>query len=59
LAALAQLVSVAAIFASSGFLAGGGAIAPIAFFLAAIWVVAVSVLMMQRNGVPPVALTEP
>src|SRR4051794_28648131 len=41
--ALAQLVSVAAIFASSGFFAGGGAMALIAFLLALIWVVAVSV----------------
>jgi len=58
-AALAQLLSVAAIFASSGFLAAGGAMAPIAFLAAAIWVVAVSVLMIQRGGVPPVVRTEP
>jgi TM2 domain-containing membrane protein YozV len=58
-AAVAQLLSVAPIFASSGFFAGGGAIAPVAFFAAAIWVVAVSVLMIQRDGVPPVMRTEP
>ena len=58
-AALAQLLSVAAIFVSSGFLAAGGAMAPIAFFAAAIWVVAVSVLMIQRGGLPPVVRTEP
>jgi hypothetical protein len=58
-AAVAQLVSVAAIFASSGFLAAGGAMGFIAFISAALWVIAVSGLMMQRGGVPPVVRTEP
>jgi hypothetical protein len=58
-AAAAQLVSIAAIFASKGFFAAGGAMAFIAFFSAAAWVVAVSVLMIQRGGVPPVVRTEP
>ena len=54
-----QLVSVAAIFASSGFFAAGGAFAFIAFLSAFVWVVAVSVLMIQRAGVPPIVRTEP
>jgi hypothetical protein len=58
-AALAQLLSVAAIFASSGFFAAGGAMAFISFISAVVWVVAVSLLMMQRGGVPPVVRTEP
>ena len=58
-AALAQLLGVAAIFASSGFFAGGGAMGFIAFIASAVWVIAVSVLMMQRDGVPPVVRTEP
>lgn len=58
-AAVLQLITVAAIFAGSGFFAGGGAMAFIGFLAALIWVVAVSVLMMQRDGVPPVARTDP
>jgi hypothetical protein len=58
-AAAAQLVSIAAIFASKGFFAAGGAMAFVAFFSAAVWVIAVSVLMIQRGGVPPVVRTEP
>ena len=58
-AAAAQLLSVAAIFASKGFFATGGAMAFISFFSAVVWVVAVSLLMMQRGGVPPVVRTEP
>jgi hypothetical protein len=57
--AVVQLVSVAAIFAGSGFFAGGGAFAFIAFAAAVAWVIAVSVLMIQRGGVPPVVRTEP
>ena len=59
IAAVAQLVSVSAIFASSGFFAAGGAMGFIAFISAIIWIVAVSVLMIQRDGVPPVVRTEP
>jgi hypothetical protein len=58
-AAVAQLVSVAAIFASKGFFAAGGAIGFIGFIAAAVWVVAVSLLMIQRGSVPPVVRTEP
>jgi hypothetical protein len=58
-AAVAQLLSVAAIFASSGFFAAGGAMGFIGFILAVVWVIAVSVLMIQRGGVPPVVRTEP
>jgi hypothetical protein len=42
-----QLVSTIAIFASSGFFAAGGAFAPLAFLIAAIWIIAVSVVMMR------------
>lgn len=59
IAAVAQLVSVSAIFASSGFFAAGGAMGLIAFLAALIWIVAVSVVMMQRDGVPPVVRTDP
>jgi hypothetical protein len=58
-AAAAQLLTLIGLFAESGFLAGGGAFAIIAFFIAAIWVVATSVVIMQRNGMPPVARTPP
>jgi hypothetical protein len=58
-AAVAQLLSVAAIFASSGFFAAGGAMGFIGFILAVVWVIAVSVLMIQRGGLPPVVRTEP
>jgi hypothetical protein len=58
--AVTQLVAGVALFAESGFFASGGAfptyIAPFAAFL---WVIAVSVLMMRRDGVPPVPRTAP
>ncbi len=59
IAALAQLLSIAPIFASKGFFAGGGAIGFIGFFAAVVWVVAVSLLMIQRGALPPVVRTEP
>jgi hypothetical protein len=57
--AAAQVVSLIALFADSGFFAGGGAFAFIAFFVAAIWIVGTSVAIMRRDGVPPVARTAP
>lgn len=57
--ALIQLVSALALVAKSGFFATGGAMGFIAPLAGILWVVAVSVLMMRRDAVPPVALTEP
>jgi hypothetical protein len=58
--AVLQLVAGVALFVESGFLASGGAlptyIAPLAAFA---WVIAVSVLMMRRDAVPPVPRTAP
>jgi hypothetical protein len=58
--ALLQVLAGVALFAESGFFATGGAlptyIAPLAAFL---WVVGVSVLMIRRDGTPPVARTAP
>lgn len=59
IAALAQLLTIPALFASSGFFAAGGPMAFLGFLIAAIWIIAVSVLMIQRDGVPPVVRTEP
>ena len=58
-AAAAQLISLFALRVESGFFAGGGAFAFIAFFVAVVWIVGTSVVMMQRDGVPPVARTTP
>ena len=57
--AVIQLVSALALVAKSGFFATGGAMGFIAPLAGILWVVAVSVLMMRRDAVPPVALTEP
>jgi hypothetical protein len=58
--ALLQVLAGLSLFVESGFFAAGGAlptfIAPIAAFL---WIVGVSVLMMRRDGTPPVARTAP
>ena len=58
--AVFQVVAGLALFVESGLFASGGAfptyIAPIAAFL---WVIAASVLMMRRDGTPPVARTAP
>ncbi|MEA2308847.1 MAG: hypothetical protein QOI65_1133, partial [Thermoleophilaceae bacterium] len=60
LVALIQAVGGVSLFATSGAFASGGAftafVAPAAGTL---WVVAVSVLLMRRDAVPPVARTEP
>src|SRR2546423_3390063 len=57
--AVLQLVAGFALIAKSGFLAAGGAMGFIAPITALLWVIGVSVMMMQRDGVPPVPLAEP
>lgn len=58
--ALLQVLAALTLFVESGFFAAGGAmatyLAPIAAF---IWIIAASVLMMRRDGTPPVARTAP
>jgi hypothetical protein len=57
--AVVQLLSTLALVAKSGFFASGGAMGFVAPSVGVLWVVAASVLLMQRSGVPPVARTEP
>ena len=57
--AVIQVLGGFALFATSGFFASGGPMAFIAPLAALAWIVAVSVLMMGRDGVPPVARTAP
>jgi hypothetical protein len=57
--AVLQLVTGFGLIAKSGFLATGGAMGFIGPITALLWVVAVSVVMMRRDGVPPVPLAEP
>jgi hypothetical protein len=54
-----QVVAGLALVVDSGFLATGGAMGFIAPGTGLLWVVGVSALMMSRDGVPPVARTEP
>lgn len=54
-----QVIAGLALVADSGFLATGGAMGFIGPGAGLLWVVAVSVVMMGRDGVPPVARTEP
>ena len=51
--AVIQLISTVAVFASSGFFAAGGAFAPLAFLVAAIWIIAVSVVMLRGGAAAP------
>lgn len=53
--AVLQVISGIALFAKSGLFAVGGAFSFIAPLTALVWVAAVSVVMFQRAGVPPVA----
>ena len=48
-----------ALFAKSGAFAVGGAFTLVAPLAGLVWVVAVALIIMRRNGVPPVARTEP
>jgi hypothetical protein len=57
--AVLQLLGGLTLVAKSGFFATGGALSIIAPFVGLLWVVAISVLIMGRDGVPPVARTEP
>ena len=57
--AVANAVAFAALFASSGFFSAGGAYGFIVFAATVLWVVAVSLLMMARAGVPPRPLARP
>ena len=57
--AVLQLLGGLALVAKSGFFAVGGAMGFIAPLAGIAWVVAVSVLIMRREGVPPIARTEP
>ena len=59
LVAILNLVGLIALFAKSGFFAGGGAFTFIVPAVSFLWVLAVSVVIFQRSGVPPVARTEP
>jgi hypothetical protein len=57
--ALLQILTLTTLFAKSGELAAGGAISFVPASLALLWVLAVSILMMRRDVVPPVARAEP
>lgn len=58
--ALLQVLAGLTLFVESGFFAAGGAMPTyIAPGLAFLWIVAASVLMIRRDGVPPVARTAP
>jgi hypothetical protein len=59
LIAVLNLVGLIALFAKSGFFAGGGAFTFIVPALSFLWVLAVSVVIFQRDGVPPTARAEP
>jgi hypothetical protein len=54
-AAAAQLLSTVGLFAGSGFFAEGGVFVVIAFLIAAVWTVAVSVVMIRYHRPPAVA----
>lgn len=58
--AVVQVLGGVSLFATSGvFVSGGAFSAFIAPGLALVWIVAVSVVMMNRDAVPPVARTQP
>jgi hypothetical protein len=57
--ALIQILGALALVAKSGFFATGGAMGFIAPLTALIWIVAVSVVIMRADGVPPVPRAEP
>lgn len=58
-AAVLQVATAVALFAKSGALATGGIVGIVALVLSLAWVVGVALVLMRRDGVPPVALTEP
>ena len=58
--ALIQVLGGISLFATSGAFASGGAFTTfVAPTTGTLWVVAISVLLMRRDGVPPVARSEP
>jgi hypothetical protein len=57
--ALVQVLGLLTLFVESGELAAGGAIAFVGPLLSFVWVLATSVTIMRRDGVPPVARTAP
>ncbi|MFL5895027.1 MAG: hypothetical protein ACJ76Z_07925 [Thermoleophilaceae bacterium] len=54
-----QIVSLAALFAKKGFFAAGGAMTLIAFVTAVAWYIAVALLIVRRQGLPPTLRTAP
>jgi hypothetical protein len=58
-AALLQVVGLTTLFAKSGALAAGGAISFVTPIASLLWVLVTSILLMRRDGVPPVARAEP
>lgn len=54
-----QIASCAALYAKDGFFAAGGPLAVIAFLALAFWAIVVSVVIIRRNGVPPVPRAVP
>jgi hypothetical protein len=57
--AVLQIIGGIALFAKTGAFATGGLFTLLAPLAGVIWVVAVAVVLMRRDGVPPVVLTEP
>jgi hypothetical protein len=54
-----QIATLPGLFERSGFFAGGGEMAIIGFVALVAWVIGVSLLIVRRAGVPPVARAEP
>ena len=54
-----QIASCAGLYADSGAFAAGGVIALVAFLAVGLWAIAISVVMVRRNGVPPNPRTAP
>jgi hypothetical protein len=58
-AAVLQVLTGIALFTKSGAFATGGAVTLVGPSLGLLWTVAVAIILIRRDGVPPVALTEP
>lgn len=54
-----QIVSLAALFAKTGFFAAAGAMTLIAFVAAGAWYIAVALLIVRGRGMPPTVRTQP
>ncbi|HEX8075308.1 MAG TPA: hypothetical protein VF545_10045 [Thermoleophilaceae bacterium] len=57
--AVLQVLGGIALFAKSGAFAAGGAFTLLPLLAGLLWVAAVSVVLMRRDGVPPIARTDP